>query len=170
MGGSHKEAGKMYSGEELSFRQTIRGSEFSSRGFKIIIDRFNRKVLVSFDGNQVSTENLSWLKDVKSKVGLGELNPQPYWGFDDLKHKAGTKLLNAFYVFADVKTVNRKEYYQYNHALMLQEFNFNAFIDALEWGKMLVDFDARTGHNHGTKFRIRQDHLPVLYAKVTEVF
>jgi len=169
-GWSHKEAGKMYSGEELSFRQTIHGGEFSSRGFKIAIDRVNRKVLVSFDSTQVSKENLSWLKIVESKVGLGEVNPQPYWGFDDLEHKAGTKLLNAFYVFADVKTVKRKEYYQYNHALMLQEFDFNAFIDALERGKVLVDFDARTGHNHGTKFRIRQDYLPALYAKVTHIF
>jgi DNA modification methylase len=28
----------------------------------------------------------------------GELKPQPYWGFDDLEHKAGTRLLNTFYV------------------------------------------------------------------------
>lgn len=27
----------------------------------------------------------------------------------------------------------------------------------------LVDFDARTGHNHGTKFRMRQNCLPDLY-------
>ena len=27
----------------------------------------------------------------------------------------------------------------------------------------LVDFDARTGHNHGTKFRMRQNCLPNLY-------
>ena len=40
---------------------------------------------------------------------------------------------------------------------------------ALEEGKILVDFDARTGHNHGTKFRMRQDCLPMLYKKVTEI-
>ena len=30
-------------------------------------------------------------------------------------------------------------------------------------GNTLEDFDARTGHNHGTKFRMRQNCLPNLY-------
>ncbi len=34
---------------------------------------------------------------------------------------------------------------------------------------MLVDFDARTGHNHGTKFRLRQNFLPRLYKSVVEI-
>lgn len=29
--------------------------------------------------------------------------------------------------------------------------------------KVYVDFDARTGHNHGTKFRIRYTDIPSLY-------
>jgi len=104
-------------------------------------------------------------------VGLGELNPQPYWGFDDLKHKAGTKLLNTFYVQADVKKDKKTkiEYYHYNKVLMLQKFNFEGFLNCLEEGNILVDFDARTGHNHGTKFRLRQNHFPDLYKNITEV-
>ena len=39
----------------------------------------------------------------------------------------------------------------------------------MEDGKVLVDFDARTGHNHGTKFRMRQDALPMLYEKVIDI-
>jgi len=42
-------------------------------------------------------------------------------------------------------------------------------LEALEKGFMLVDFDARTGHDHGTKFRLRQDCLPMLYEKVTVI-
>jgi hypothetical protein len=34
---------------------------------------------------------------------------------------------------------------------------------------VLVDFDARSGHNHGTKFRVREDCLPMLYEKATEI-
>ncbi len=105
----------------------------------------------------------------KATVGLGELNPQPYWGFDDLKHKAGTKLLNTFYVQAEVKVKGKKEYYKYSKIMMLQKFNFKGFLRALEEGKILVDFDARTGHNHGTKFRLRQDCLPILYEKVAVI-
>ena len=33
----------------------------------------------------------------------------------------------------------------------------------------LVDFDARTGHNHGTKFRMRQNCLPSFYEKATVI-
>ena len=36
-------------------------------------------------------------------------------------------------------------------------------------GDMLVDFDARTGHNHGTKFRLRQDKFPTLYGKIETI-
>ena len=36
-------------------------------------------------------------------------------------------------------------------------------------GNILVDFDARTGHNHGTKFRMRQNCLPNLYEKATTI-
>ena len=43
------------------------------------------------------------------------------------------------------------------------------FLKAMEKGNILVDFDARTGHNHGTKFRMRQNCLPELYEKVTVI-
>jgi len=52
---------------------------------------------------------------------------------------------------------------------MLQKFNFQGFLKQLEEGNILIDFDARTGHNHGTKFRLRQNYLPELYEKVTEI-
>jgi hypothetical protein len=115
----------------------------------------------------VDKRHKEWLQQVKKRVGLGELNPQPYWGFDDLEHKAGTKLLNTFYVQAEVEIRRKKEFYHYTKVMMLQKFSFEGFLKALEEGKILVDFDARTGHNHGTKFRMRQDYLPMLYEKAT---
>jgi hypothetical protein len=166
-GWPHEEAGILYPEDEMSFRQTIHGNSRSDRGFKVIIDRNERKILISFDSNSVDPRHKNWLKLVKNRVGLSELNPQPYWGFDDLEHKAGTKLLNAFYVQAEVKIERKKEYYHYNKVMMLQKFSFEGFLKALEEGKILVDFDARTGHNHGTKFRMRQDCLPMLYKKKT---
>ena len=36
----------------------------------------------------------------------------------------------------------------------------------MESGYVLVDFDARTGHNHGTKFRLKQGHWADLYSSV----
>ena len=168
-GWSHQGAGTTYKVEEMSFRQTIHGLSYSDRGFIVQIDKNAKKVLVSFDASEVAKRHANWLRSVEEKVGLGELNPQPYWGFDDLEHKAGTKLLNCFYVQAEVKIEDGKEYYWYNKAQMLQKFRFEGLLEALEKGVMLVDFDARTGHNHGTKFRLRQNYLPMLYGKVTPI-
>jgi hypothetical protein len=106
---------------------------------------------------------------VQQRVGLGELNPQPYWGFDDLAHIAGTKLLNCFYTQAEVKRKRGREYYWYRKAVMLEKFSFEGFLRAIEQAAILIDFDARTGHNHGTKFRLRQNRLPALYEKITVI-
>ena len=168
-GWQHQEAGEKYSSDEMSFRQTIHGLSSSDRGFIVKIDRKNNKVLISFDSNKVADKHKDWLKSVKKRIGLDELDPQPYWGFDDLSNKAGTKLLNCFYVQAEVKKEGDKEFYNYCKVMMLQKFNFDGFLEQIEKGSILVDFDARTGHNHGTKFRMRQNCLPELYEKSTVI-
>jgi hypothetical protein len=150
-----QQAGTLYSLTERSFRQTIHGLSPSDRGFMVKIDRRERKILISFDASGVAHKHAGWLKQVEQRAGLGELTPQPYWGFDDLEHKAGTKLLNCFYVQAAVRQENGREYYNYQKVLMLQDFNFEGFLKAIEKADLLIDFDARTGHNHGTKFRLR---------------
>ena len=47
--------------------------------------------------------------------------------------------------------------------LKLSQFDQEKFIEAIRAGKVYVDFDARTGHNHGTKFRIRYTDILSLY-------
>ncbi len=168
-GWQHDEAGIKYPETEKSFRQTIHCQTASDRGFKVVINRMEYKVLISFDYAKVDDRHKDWLNSVKQRIGLGELNPQPYWGFDDLQHKAGTKLLNCFYVQAEVKKEGGKEFYKYSKVQMLQKFNFDGFLQAMGNADILVDFDARTGHNHGTKFRMRQNCLPLLYEKVTDI-
>jgi hypothetical protein len=53
--------------------------------------------------------------------------------------------------------------------MMLQKFSLDEFLKAIEKGNLLIDFDARTGHNHGTKFRLRQNAFPSLYSEVIEI-
>ena len=55
------------------------------------------------------------------------------------------------------------EYFLYNYVLKLSQFNQDRFINAIRDGKIFIDFDARTGHNHGTKFRIHYNDIPLLY-------
>ena len=104
-GWSHKLAGGTYGLTEMSFRQTISGLSASDRGFKVVVDRKQQKVMISFNAKIVDARHASWLEAVTKRIGLLELDPQPYWGFDDLRNKVGTKLLNCFYVKAERKNV-----------------------------------------------------------------
>lgn len=169
-GWPHAEAGLTYPSNELSFRQTISGLSRSDRGFGVVIDLSKRKLLISFDANAVSAAHADWRNSVQQRVGhLLELDPQPYWGFDDLFAKARSKLLNNFYVRAEVRNIQGHEEYHYTEIYMCQHFSLDKFLLAIQNGYVLVDFDARTGHNHGTKFRLRQDKMPELYDSVTRL-
>ena len=52
---------------------------------------------------------------------------------------------------------------------MLKSVDKEKFIEAIEQGVIYVDFDARTGHNHGTKFRIKSKNIPMLYEEAIKV-
>lgn len=102
------------------------------------------------------------------------MDPQPYWGFDDLFAIARAKLLNCFYVQAETKKEGEREFFRYSRIRILQDFSFQGFLTTIESGGLFVDFDARTGsgrggHNHGTKFRVRPGLLPELYKTITEI-
>jgi len=165
-GWKHKEAGKKYPSGEMSFRSTTSATQYTSRGFKIVIDRENRKIRFVFDSSKVDVSKpgiSGWLLSVEERVGLGPISPELYWGFDDLNYVFGSKLKNCFYVIAARKIVKRHEYFRYERLLILTSFSFEKLLRCFDNGYAFVDFDARTGHNHGTKFRIRQDKIPVVY-------
>jgi hypothetical protein len=169
-GWQHKGAGAKYPKNEKSFRQTINASSRSDRGFTVVVDRKEQKVKISFDSSFIDDVHSEWKREVNSKASLLELNPQPYWGFQDLIHKAGTKLKNCFFVVVDRKKEEGIEYFSYNTIFMLQNFDGDKFIDELEKGNIYVDVDARTGHNHGTKFRIKNIKImKSLYEKSREI-
>lgn len=167
-GWTHKLADSKYSSHEKSFRQTINGLSASDRGFKIEVDDVNRRVVLSFDSSSIADRHSEWRETLRKTVGLNQLDPQPYWGIDDLGHKAGTKLINTFYVVADSMIIDGVEHFYYKKLMLLSGFNVDRFIKAIKEGKIYVDFDARTGHNHGTKFRLRSNTLPDLYSKVQD--
>ena len=111
-----------------------------------------------------------WLESLKERAGLGPLNPEPYWGLEDLKFEIGSKVKNCFYVVADTKVDhNNHELFRYVKLYVLSGFSFDNFLNCIDKGVVLVDFDARTRHNHGTKFRIKQDHWNKLYEHVEEI-
>ncbi|GIV16904.1 MAG: hypothetical protein KatS3mg022_2339 [Armatimonadota bacterium] len=172
-GWRHQLAGKKYPQDEMSFRQTIRASQFTDRGFTILVDREAKKLRLVFDHTRVKSdvpEIAGWLEEVKQRTGFAPLNPEPFWAFDDLEPLIAQKLRNCFYVIADSKIENEHEWFRFEELYLLSDFRFDAFLQAIETGDVLVDFDARTRHNHGTKFRLRKGAWPSLYANVQRIF
>lgn len=161
-GWPHQSAGGKYPTTERSFRQTVSGNDYSSRGFKIEIE--DERISLSFNAAHVKPEHEEWLDDVERRVGnLSDLDPRPYWGLADLTAALSSKLNNAFFVVADNKRVNGHEFFRFGEVHMLSGFSITGYLDLLRQGTAYVDFDARTGHNHGTKFRVRPTNLPSLY-------
>ncbi len=159
--------------EEWSFRLTIGTvppvNKDRDRGFRITLNETEERLALSFNANLTADLQKGWLKTVETRIGLGEINPQPYWSLDELK-QATNKLKNAFYILAESKVQGSVEYFWYDGVIVLEGFKFDVFLDFLRKGQLKVDFDARTGygrsaHNHGTKFRIPRDILPSMYEK-----
>lgn len=170
-GWKHKQAGTRYSETEMSFRSTTSATAFTNRGFRIIVDRQASKVRFVFDASKVDTmdpEINKWLKSAEKRAGLGSIDPEPYWGFEDLRYAIGSKIRNCFYAVADCKVINGHEYFLYENLFVLSGFSFEHFLQCIENGDILIDFDARTGHNHGTKFRLKQGRWTSLFSSVTK--
>jgi len=171
-GWRHKLAGKKYPETEMSFRSTTRATGYTNRGFRIVVDKQQQKLRFVFNSTKADLndpEVVQWLRTVEERIGLGSLDPEPYWGFEDLKYVIGSKIRNCFYVVADSKVEAAREFFLYKELYVLSGFSFEKFIGCIEEDVILVDFDARTGHNHGTKFRIKQGHWRYLYSDVRRV-
>ena len=172
-GWPHKQAGLKYPKTEKSFRSTTSASCFTNRGFKVVVDRTAKKLRFVFDSKMTDIANpeiKTWLATVEKRVGLGAFSPEPYWGFEDLKYAIGEKIKNCFYVVAEAKIKDGHEYFCYQHLFVLSGFCFEKFLNCVESGNLLIDFDARTGHNHGTKFRLKQGVWSEIYSDVKEIF
>lgn len=167
-GWPHKNRAK-YGGNEMSFRQTISATRISDRGFFVGVNYAEKKVFVNFDTTKVSSaKHHIWLDDIRSR-NTDNAWIEPYWGFTDLFHKAGTKLGNCFLLSAKTKIEQGVEFFHYEEVLMLANFSLDKFINAIAEGHVYVDFDARTGHNHGTKFRIHNNIIHTLYDNMTQI-
>ena len=172
-GWKHKQAGIKYPTSEMSFRSTTYATRYTIRGFKILVDRNNEKIRFIFNADKADVskpEIKRWLKQVENRIGLGPLDPEPYWGFNDLKNIIGLKMKNCFYAVADTMTEDDHEYFKYIELYQLSDFSYDKFLNAIEDGFVLVDFDARTGHNHGTKFRLKQGCFAEVYNNIKRIF
>lgn len=162
-GWPHQDAGILYPESEKSFRQTINASGYSDRGFKVNIDWEQQCIYIDFNFYCIDNRHSEWKTFIETGVGTDDITPNPYWTFEEIDAKLRTKLNNLMYVRADTKIENGIEYFRYNEIEAYIDPSIDRFLSLIEQGVIYVDFDARTGHNHGTKFRIRPNHKTDLY-------
>lgn len=155
---------------EKSFRATLSTIRYTDRGLKVQIDSRKELIKIIFNKDEVDkARHQKWLVEIPEEQ-KNDFNPNPYWTFELLKEHVA-KIENIIYVFAerkgDYRTLNEEFYY--NESYLLEGMTFNIFMKALNEGKIVIDFDARTGygrppHNHGTKFRFSDfEELKHLY-------
>ncbi|MCK5615943.1 MvaI/BcnI restriction endonuclease family protein [Candidatus Pacearchaeota archaeon] len=168
-GWPHKEAGKRHPKTEMSFRATLTGNRYTDRGLTVKVDNVEHRLKIAFNPNKVSRRHEDWFKTTIKQDGPGPMSVVPYWNFDELERKCIGKIKNTVFVIGEARHVNGQEEFKYTKITLLEDFDFRNFIKAIISGHVFIDFDARTGHNHGTKFRIKQNSWPVLYSKITEV-
>jgi len=131
-------------GVEKSFRQTINTIRYSDKGFIVQLDEYEKQV----------------------KVYKNEPNfITPYWDFSVLEEKVNLKLKNQF----NVLSLSKNNRFKYSDVIALENFNFDKFLGEIKNGNVWIDFNARTKHNHGTSFRIKQQLVARLYDKVTQI-
>ncbi len=162
-GWPHRQAGKRYPPNERSFRQTINTLAYSDRGFTVDVDYDEQCVFAEFNWMAVDARHSRWLEGVIAAAGKGDIEPQPCWSFGCIEEKLRTKLRNLMYIRAETKQRGGAEYFKYNELEAYVDPTLENFLELLECGKIFVDFDARTGHNHGTKFRIERGAVTDLY-------
>ena len=90
----------------------------------------------------------------------------PYWTHDALLNAFVAKLRRMIVVTGKRK----KPMVRYEAAWAYEEPRSTRFMDAVEKGIVAIDFDARTNNgrglrNHGTKFRVAYEDLPLIYTK-----
>jgi hypothetical protein len=168
-GWPHREAGRGYPAGERSFRQTISTGEYSDRGFRVDIDRGERQISISFNYSAINDRHSEWRVSVSEHAGVGALSPVPYWSFDDIEEELNTKLKNLMYVEAETKREGDREFFKYNRIEVYVDPTIEKFLSLLDQGVIYVDFDARTGHNHGTKFRIKPERKSDLYRQHLDI-
>lgn len=173
LGWAHKDAGGKYPSDELSFRSTTRANSFSDRGFAIRLDK--NQIHFVFEPSKVSTSSRDrtgaystygdWLQSLDNRsVRYQDVLPV-YWERTYVEQEIKTKLDNTLFCLAKSKVVNGEKYFKYDAATLFSGFMPERLDALFEEHALYVDFDARTRHNHGTKFRIDIKSIGKLFEK-----
>ena len=173
LGWKHREAGNRYDNTEMSFRSTTYGHRYSSRGFRIFLQ--GGMIEFIYDPDQVDrfvpdrtgifATYGDWAADVELRHDPHYHDVLPvYYTVEDLTAAVAGKLDSTLLVQYREKGKKGHRSYKYGDAYLMSGVDFSAIAGLITDGKMVIDFDARTHHNHGTKLRIARQNLNRLFA------
>jgi hypothetical protein len=86
-----------------------------------------------------------------------------FWNKKDLEDVCIDKLDHTLMCFVETKREKGVEFFAIKEAYIYKTFLRERLKNLFERGSVVIDFDARTGHNHGTKLRIKREDLGVLF-------
>lgn len=161
-GWKHQKAGSEYPETERSFRATLNNT-YSDRGLRVAIDYVEKQVYIDFNANFISDRHIEWKTNLAKTVGLNNFAIRPYWSFEVINKILQTKIANLLYFDVESKKENGVEYFKYQDFEAYMRPTLERFLKLVEEGCIYIDFDARTGHNHGTKIRIKPNRKHDLY-------
>ena len=97
-----------------------------------------------------------------------------FWDMESLRNKFNEKLLALVYVLADTKIVDGIEYFHFNEAYLLEDFDFELFKKRVRADDIVVDFRMYyrpngSVRNHGTAFRVKINKLDDCFSKKTRL-
>lgn len=178
LGWKHSGAGSKYNLDELSFRSTTRAEKFSDRGFAVMLTDEHIKFIfdktkVNFDAKDRTGAYATygdWLSCVESRTPhYAEFLPV-FWDRHFVEKEIKAKLDNTLLCLVKSKSINGMKHFQYTSARLFSGFNPSKLDTLFKEHALYVDFDARTRHNHGTKFRIDLKSIGRLFDNVVEIF
>ena len=178
LGWQHSEAGTKKPADEMSFRSTTYAHRFSDRGFKLNITA--SRIEFIFDPNMVNKEELDrtyiyrtygdWLQDVNKRSDPHYTNVLPiFYELSDIENKFVEKLNHTLFVLCRTRKERGVNSYCFENAFLLKGLKTEMISLLFNDGSMAIDFDARTRHNHGTKFRIQAANLASLFSDSVEL-
>lgn len=106
------------------------------------------------------------LSVVKDKIRVQGKNKKLniYWDIQSVEKKFDDKLPALVYVLADTKEIKGKEFFHFNEAYLLSDFDFELFKEMVKKDQIVVDFRMYyrpngSVRNHGTGFRVKINKL-----------
>lgn len=93
-----------------------------------------------------------------------------FWDIESLKDKFEEKLPALVYVLADTKTIKGDDYFHFNEAYLLEDFDFELFKKRVKADDIVVDFRMYyrpngSVRNHGTGFRVKIRKIDDCFSK-----